>query len=185
MDDKVVHQLEDTDGAETPEPYDIELPYIDNIPNLSPDFNHQAEQQPSLPLPHDTDNLDAEESTPSSEPIHQDLSLNGPISGSQDIMLPSAPTVSNEGENITLTPPANDMLGDSRARRIRKTRALILDSCICGNTVTAGEIETGDLVMACKVPGCETVWVCAHFSWCDGHKLTLFLLSVSSGMYGS
>ncbi|KAF9456178.1 hypothetical protein BDZ94DRAFT_1276297 [Collybia nuda] len=32
------------------------------------------------------------------------------------------------------------------------------NSCICDRTVSAAEIEAGDLVMACKVPGCETVW---------------------------
>jgi hypothetical protein len=47
----------------------------------------------------------------------------------------------------------------SRSRRIRRTRIFNLNACECGYEISSLEIENGDTVMQCKVPGCETVWV--------------------------
>ena len=47
----------------------------------------------------------------------------------------------------------------SRAGRIRKIRAVNLNSCICGVVILESDIKSGDTVMKCRVPGCETTWV--------------------------
>ena len=59
---------------------------------------------------------------------------------------------------ITASPLATSC-DESRGRRFRKTRRFDLSVCECGNKVLNAEIEKGDAVMQCKVPGCETVWV--------------------------
>jgi hypothetical protein len=46
-----------------------------------------------------------------------------------------------------------------RAQRVRKARVIDLKECDCGREVSQEEIAAGDLVIRCKVPGCETVWV--------------------------
>jgi hypothetical protein len=53
----------------------------------------------------------------------------------------------------------------TRSRRIRKSRVINLRACICGIDVSEADIQAGEKVMQCKVPGCETVWVChdLHF----------------------
>lgn len=43
--------------------------------------------------------------------------------------------------------------------RIRKAHLLHLNACDCGVTITDADIQQGDNVMKCRVPGCETVWV--------------------------
>ena len=45
-------------------------------------------------------------------------------------------------------------------KRIRKSRTFDLNVCICGSEVSEAEIKEGDTIMRCKVPGCETEWVC-------------------------
>ena len=47
----------------------------------------------------------------------------------------------------------------SRTGRVRKKRAIDLNSCMCGMVVSQSDIDAGDTVMKCKGPGCETVWV--------------------------
>ena len=47
----------------------------------------------------------------------------------------------------------------SRTGRIRKKRAIELNSCVCGVVVLQTDVESGDTVMNCRGPGCETVWV--------------------------
>lgn len=51
----------------------------------------------------------------------------------------------------------------TRTQRIRKTRVINLKGCKCGKEVSQAEIEVGDLVVRCKVHGCETVWVSCSF----------------------
>jgi hypothetical protein len=51
-------------------------------------------------------------------------------------------------------------LDDSgRTRRVRKARAINLRACMCGIDVSEAEIQEGEKVFQCKVPGCETQWV--------------------------
>lgn len=50
--------------------------------------------------------------------------------------------------------------GSGRTRRIRKARTINLKACMCGIDVSEAEIEAGEKVLQCKVPGCETGWVC-------------------------
>lgn len=54
----------------------------------------------------------------------------------------------------------------TRARRTRKAHIINLNACDCGVTITDSEIEQGESVMRCRVPGCETVWVSAMFVSC-------------------
>ena len=54
---------------------------------------------------------------------------------------------------------------DRLERRVRKTRVVDLKGCECGLEVSQAEIDAGDLVMKCKVPGCETVWVSSFNSY--------------------
>lgn len=65
---------------------------------------------------------------------------------------PQASTTAAEGSSRT------------RVRRTRKAHLLQLNACVCGVTITDGEIQQGDTVMRCRVPGCETVWVSAALS---------------------
>ena len=46
-----------------------------------------------------------------------------------------------------------------RAQCIRKACVIDLKECDCGRDFSQEEIVAGDLVICCKVPGCETVWV--------------------------
>ena len=55
--------------------------------------------------------------------------------------------------------PHNNSGHVSRAGRIRKIRAVNLNSCICGVVILESDIKSGDTVMKCRVPGCETTWV--------------------------
>jgi hypothetical protein len=48
--------------------------------------------------------------------------------------------------------------GDAWVQRVRRKRRVILEGCICGEVVLGEEKESG-LVLSCKAPGCETVWV--------------------------
>jgi hypothetical protein len=48
---------------------------------------------------------------------------------------------------------------EARERRVRKSRTLYLNACICGSEVSEVETNEGDTVMRCKVLGCETQWV--------------------------
>ena len=41
----------------------------------------------------------------------------------------------------------------------QKSCTLDLNACICSSEVSEVEIEEGDTIMQCKVPGCETEWV--------------------------
>ena len=58
-----------------------------------------------------------------------------------------------------LCSPSENEIPESRGRRFHKTRRFDLSVCECGNKVLNAEIEKGDAVMQCKVPGCETVCV--------------------------
>ena len=46
-----------------------------------------------------------------------------------------------------------------QGRRVRKACILNLNACNCRVTITDEEIEEGEEIMKCQVPGCETVWV--------------------------
>jgi len=48
---------------------------------------------------------------------------------------------------------------ESWGQHFHKTRQFDLSACECGHEVSNTEIEKGDTIMQCKVPGCETVWV--------------------------
>lgn len=74
-------------------------------------------------------------------------------------IISTSPPLDADAARPTEAPLSLPEANNSRARRVRKTRPLGLDVCICGNAVSAAEIEMGDLVMSCRVPGCETKWV--------------------------
>jgi hypothetical protein len=61
-----------------------------------------------------------------------------------------------------LPSPSVTLHVEPRGRRVRKTRRFDLGACECGHEVSNSEIEKGDAVMRCKVPGCETIWVSRH-----------------------
>ena len=61
--------------------------------------------------------------------------------------------------NPELDPCIGQPTGNLKGRRIRKTRVIDLKGCECGLEVSQAEIDAGESVMMCKVPGCETVWV--------------------------
>lgn len=48
---------------------------------------------------------------------------------------------------------------NARARRVRKAQVVNLKACECGRHISQGEIDAGNLVMKCNMPGCEFVWV--------------------------
>ena len=64
-----------------------------------------------------------------------------------------------------------------RIHRLRPASAyesLIFDlnMCMCSSEVSDVEIKEGDTVMRCKVPGCETEWVCKFHPCGVFHLLT-------------
>jgi hypothetical protein len=74
----------------------------------------------------------------------------------------TTPTIQLDTENLPSPSGTPQVEPPSRVRRIRKTRRFDLGACECGYEVSKSEIEMGDTVMQCKVPGCETVWVSCH-----------------------
>lgn len=50
--------------------------------------------------------------------------------------------------------------GSGRSRQIQKACTINLKACMCSIDISEAEIEVGEKVLQCKVPGCETGWVC-------------------------
>jgi hypothetical protein len=87
-----------------------------------------------------------------------------PLSQSSTRMLPSAgPSALPQA----LPDPVVLAAVSTRGRRLRKANVLSLNMCTCGITITESEINAGTDVMRCRVPGCETVWVCSFLVWCS------------------
>jgi hypothetical protein len=68
-------------------------------------------------------------------------------------------------------------------KRKQKPRTFDLNMFICGIEVSEAEIEEDGTVMQCKVPGCETEWVCKPHLTFSCLLTSLFLQSVPSCMY--
>ena len=64
----------------------------------------------------------------------------------------------NEPNQIPTTAQM-DLLTET-SKHIQKSHKFDLNACICGSEVFEVEIKEGDTIMQCKVPGCETEWVC-------------------------
>ena len=78
-----------------------------------------------------------------------------------EIVLPEAPAGSSSG-----VLPTSELLDDNddeppiRSRRKRKIVDVgSLSQCLCGQTVSIAQIETGQDVAQCRKAGCETEWV--------------------------
>ena len=69
----------------------------------------------------------------------------------------------------------------TRSRRLRKAIVLSLNMCTCGVMITDSEIDAGKNIMKCRVPGCETVWVCPLL---NAIRPCTYTLAVSSNLYG-
>ena len=54
---------------------------------------------------------------------------------------------------------SNSSTINTQACRTRKAQVLDLNACVCGVTITDGEIQQGENIMKCRAPGCKTVWV--------------------------
>jgi len=66
----------------------------------------------------------------------------------------------NHNEPIQVPTTAQTDSSTETGKRIRKSHIFDLNMCVCGSEVSDAEIKEGDTVMRCKVPGCETEWVC-------------------------
>ena len=74
--------------------------------------------------------------------------------------------------------PSHDAIVSVRPRR-RKANVLNLNACICGITITDHEIQDGENVMKCRVPGCKTVWVSGVLTFFQTLLITYSLSSIS------
>jgi hypothetical protein len=85
---------------------------------------------------------------------------------------------SEEGERISTR--------NSRRLEKRKANVIDLNAYICGITISDEEVEENKNVMRCRVPGCETVWVCPldlQYSGLCAFRLMGQLFVVSSTLY--
>ena len=157
-------------ASTTPQPLDRpSLQASIGIHSQSPESN----VPPPNPTPESTMPRDAhtpKTTVPLPEPIGQPVELT---------MLPSdSSAVQSEPPELTAQlaihpPPLHPHASpepcpeppvSTRGRRLRKANVLSLNMCTCGVTITDFEIEAGTNIMRCRVPGCETVWVCPYLS---------------------
>ena len=80
----------------------------------------------------------------------------------------------------TLNTPCETSSGPTflRTRHVQRIKAVNSKGCICGVEISEAEIERGDSVMSCKVPGCETIWVSTNPN--SRHNLATQVLLLSS-----
>jgi hypothetical protein len=64
---------------------------------------------------------------------------------------------------VTSPEPGPELAVSVRGWRLRKAIVLSLNMCMCGVTITDSEINIGENIMKCQVPGCKTVLVCCVF----------------------
>ena len=68
---------------------------------------------------------------------------------------------------LPIDPRVDHPAVNARGLRVRKTRVVNLPvkSCECGRPISQEEINAGILVIKCKFPGCETVWVSPFYRY--------------------
>jgi hypothetical protein len=128
----------------TPPPSDTngdEMPDVDDLGSDLPDpwyFEQTMQSQCPAPSP-----------SPTSQGIHL-------------VDQSTTPMIQLDTENLPSPSGTPHVEPPSRVWHICKTRRFDLGVCECSYEVSKSEIEMGDTVMQCKVPGCETIWVGRH-----------------------
>jgi hypothetical protein len=163
------------DGLETIAVTDenLELRHAANVPDVAVDVPVTSEAKAD----HDSQPNTEPDSVPADSPmaasqIHNTteiLALSEASESRSDVAAeldPSTPTphIHNTAWTSGLGGASESQLDvvvefPTRTQRVRKMRVINLKGCECGREVSESEIKAGDLVLRCKVQGCETVWV--------------------------
>jgi hypothetical protein len=136
---------------------------IDDEQNLPPPVRIQL--QPPSPVQSETTTAPSELAfAPNMEPTQapemtQSNAILSPGPSHQTRIEHLGQCESSHNEPIQVPTTAQIDSSTETSKHKQKSRTFDLNACICGSEVSEVEIEEGDTVMRCKVPGCETEWV--------------------------